>query len=148
MRWANGSKRGNRRQLAVSSTEDVSSLVHRTLLGDAWEHASVAVAVYAEDGRYVACNQAFSRLTGYSRPEIANLRVGIDLAGEGSKNHELFRHLVEGRKQVGQGRLRRKDGRELAVNVWAIETRAAGLPYFIVLYWEASRRPKRADIGR
>ena len=130
------------------SSLDVSSLVHQTLLGDAWEHAAVAAAVFSEDGRYVACNQAFCRLTGYTRTEIAAMRVGVDLAIDREHNHKLFRDIVGGNKQIGHGGLKCKDGNELAVNVWAIETRAAGLPYSIVLYWETSNRPKRADLSR
>jgi PAS domain S-box-containing protein len=126
--------------------QDVGAMVHQTLLGEAWEQASVAVAIFSDDGRYVACNRAFCELTGYTRDEVAELRVGVELAPEPDANTKLFRDIVGGRRDVGSGGLKRKDGAVLTVNVWAIETRAANLPYFIVLYWPASRRPKRTQI--
>ncbi len=126
--------------------QDIGAMVHQTLLGEAWEHASVAVAVFSDDGRYLACNKAFCELTGYSREEVVELRVGVELAPEPEANTKLFHDIVAGRRVVGSGGLRRKDGSELTVNVWAIDTRAANLPYFIVLYWPASQRPKRTQI--
>ena len=126
---------------------DVSPMIHQTLLGDAWEHAAVAAAVFADDGRYIACNQAFCRLTGYARDEIARMRVGVDLAVEERRNTKLFREIVGEQRTSGNGGLRRKDGTALTVNFWAIETKVANLPYFIVLYWDASRRPKRRLLG-
>ena len=126
---------------------DVSPMIHQTLLGDAWEHARVAAAVFSDDGRYIACNQAFCRLTGYSRAEIARMRVGVDLAVEQRQNAKLFEEIVAVKRTSGTGGLRRKDGTALTVNFWAIETRVAGLPYFIVLYWDAGERPKRRLVG-
>jgi PAS domain S-box-containing protein len=127
---------------------DVSSLVHQTLLGEAWEHAAVAVAVFSDDGRYLACNEAFCALSGFGRAEILRMRVGVDLAPPGdAHNHELFRAFVSAREQVGEGDLRRKDGSVVHVRVWAIEARAAGLPYYVVLYWPASQPPDPAQIG-
>lgn len=122
---------------------DISPMIHQTLLGDAWEHAAVAVAVFADDARYLACNQAFCRLTGYSREEIGRMRVGVDLADEPHENAKLFDEIVGKRRSSGSGGLRRKDGAAIRVNFWSIETRVAGLPYFITLYWPSSEGPKR-----
>ena len=126
---------------------DVSPMIHQTLLGDAWEHAAVAAAIFADDGRYIACNQAFCRLTGYRRSEITDLRVGVDLAVETRKNTKLFREVTTEQRTSGTAGLKRKDGTALTVNFWAIETKVANLPYFIVLCWDASRRPKRRLLG-
>jgi PAS domain S-box-containing protein len=127
--------------------DDIGALVNQTLLGDAWENAGVAVAVFAEDGRYLACNRAFYALTGYTREEIARMRVGRDLAADAAASTKLFRDLVAGKRAVGRGALRRKDGSVVDVNVWAIETRAANLPYYVVLYWPSAERPKRSELG-
>ncbi len=124
---------------------DIGALLHQTLLGEAWDHASVAAAVFADDGRYIACNEAFCTLTGYERDEIAQLRVGIDLAAD-DRNHKRFREIVAERRTVGNVGLKRKDGLEVAVTFWAIATRAASLPYYVVLYWPTSERPKRRDL--
>lgn len=127
-------------------TEDVGAMVHQTLLGDAWDNAVVAVAVFSDDGRYLACNSAFCRLTGYTREEIVAMRVGVDLAVEPAANTKLFEEIVGEKRAIGSGGLKRKDGTAITVNVWAIETRVSNLPYFIVLHWEASQRPKRNEI--
>jgi PAS domain S-box-containing protein len=134
-------------QKGSTVADDIGAMVHQTLLGEAWEHASVAVAIFSDDARYLACNQAFCRLTGYSREEIARMRVGVDLAPEPETNTKLFQAIVRDTKSVGSGGLKRKDGSVTTVNVWAIDTRAANLPYYIVLYWPSAARPKRADVG-
>jgi PAS domain-containing protein len=85
-------------------------MIHRSLLGDAWENATAAVAVVGDDGRYIACNETFCRLTGYTREEINGVRVD---GGDG---------------------LRRKDGTVVEASSWALETTVSGLPYRIVLY--------------
>ena len=126
----------------MAEPPDVSPLIHQTLLGDAWEHAAIAVAIFSDDGRYLACNQAFCRLTGYQRAQITELQIGVDL-GVDERNVQLFREIVSNRRTTGSGPLRRADGSTVTVNFWAIETRASSLPYFIVLYWPASERPKR-----
>jgi PAS domain S-box-containing protein len=117
-------------------------MLHQTLLGDAWDHAEVALAVFSDDGRYIACNGAFCELTGFTRDEIMAMRVAVDLAPEQSSNASLFRDIVSGRAQTGTGGLRRKDGSVLTVDVLAIGTHVASLPYFVVLYWEQPARPR------
>jgi PAS domain S-box-containing protein len=116
-------------------------MLHQTLLGDAWEHAEVALAVFSDDGRYIACNAAFCALTGFSRDEIIQMRVGVDLAPEDTSNVGLFRDIVTGRAHTGTGDLRRKDGTVVTVDVVAIATHVASLPYFVVVYWEQASRP-------
>lgn len=126
--------------------EDVSSLVHQTLLGDALEHAAVAVAVFSDDGRYLACNRSFCALSGYTREEITSMRVGVDLAADPDRNTKVFRDIVARRNVVSAGGLRRKDGTVLEVSVWAIPATAAGLPYYVVLYWDAASGPDRSEL--
>ena len=124
---------------------DINSIVHQTLLGDAWENAEVAVSIFSDEGRYIACNTAFCRLSGFTREEIVKMRVGVDLAPEGSRqNLDLFRGITGDRLQAGTGELRRKDGVVLPVDILAVATQVAGLPYFIVLYWDAQKRPSWA----
>ena len=126
--------------------DGIGAMVHKTLLGDAWDNAPLAVAIFSDDGRYIACNAAFCHLTGYTREEIMKMQVGVDLAAEPAKNTKLFREIVGHKREIGSGGLKKKDGTVVTVNVWAIETRVASLPYFIVMYWDASQRPKRRDL--
>ena len=127
--------------------DDVVAMVQQTLLGDAWEHAALAVAVFSDDGHYLACNRAFCVLTGYERDEILRMRVGVDLAVDPAANTKLFNEIVRDSRKVGSGGLRREDGSTTTVSFWAIATRAAGMPYEIALYWEATERPKRRQVG-
>jgi PAS domain S-box-containing protein len=113
---------------------DVSGLIHRSLLGDAWDNASAPISVFSDDGLYIACNAAFCALTGYTREEIMQMRVGVDLAPNEKDNRELFEDIVAGRTRFSPGRMRRKNGEIIDVEVWAIDTTVAGLPYHIVLY--------------
>jgi PAS domain S-box-containing protein len=115
----------------------VSSLIHQTLLGDAWENAAAAITIFSDDGRYIACNSAFCELSGYTRDEIVQMRVGVDLAADG-RNQQLFRDIVGAARRRGTGGLKRKDGAVLDVDVEAISTTVAGLPYHIVLYFEST----------
>jgi len=119
------------------SEEGVSSLIHQTLLGDAWEHAAAAISIFSDDGRYIACNRAFCELSGYTRDEIVQMRVGVDLAADG-RNMQLFEDIVGSGRTRGGGGLKRKDGVVVEVDVEAIATTVAGLPYHIVLYFESS----------
>lgn len=133
-------------QAKVGVRPGIDSMLHQTLLGDAWEHASVAAAIFADDGRYLACNRAFCALTGYTRGEITKMRVGVHLAADEKRNHKLFREIVGDRRTTGTGGLRRKDGSTVEVTFWAIDTQAAALPYYVVLYWEKAKRPKRRQL--
>jgi PAS domain S-box-containing protein len=119
------------------SESGVSSLIHQTLLGDAWENATAAISVFSDDGRYIACNRAFCELSGYTREEIMQMRVGVDLAAD-DRNLQLFKGIVgEGRRR-GTGGLKRKDGTVVECDVEAIATTVANLPYHIVLYFGTS----------
>ena len=50
-------------------------LVQSILLGDAVEHAPVAILVADEEMRYVAANLTACELLGYTRDELLRLRV-------------------------------------------------------------------------
>jgi PAS domain S-box-containing protein len=111
------------------------------LLGEAFEHAGIAMAVYSDDARYIACNQAFCELTGYSRDEIRAMRVGESLGWDPGQNLELFHDLVAARVERGTGGLRRKSGERLTCDVQAVSTTITGLPYLIALYTERRDPP-------
>jgi PAS domain-containing protein len=99
-------------------------LVQEALLGEAFGNASLAAIVLDEDGRSVAVNEHACAVTGYERDELVALGVpGIALGN--------------GAPPAGTTRLRRKDGSELGVSFRGAATTVAGLPFFVVLFWEA-----------
>src|SRR5947209_15901210 len=118
-------------------SESTTQLLHQTLLGDAWEHAREAVVVFDDNRNYAAFNEAYCRLFGYSRLEIAALRVGGTLATD-DESHAAFEHRLSGDETgVGRARVRRKDGSLIEVCYRLIETTVAGLPYYIAIVWQA-----------
>jgi PAS domain-containing protein len=106
------------REEPVQDNRDVHQMLHQTLLGDAWEHARVAVAVFDDDRRFIAFNAAFCRLTGFRRDELLST--------------ERAPELPTGR---GAAELGCSDGRALPVDSWAIDTTVSGLPYSVALFW-------------
>lgn len=94
-------------------------MLHQTLLGDAWENASVAVAVFDDDRNFIAFNSAFCRLVGSEREELLAGRVAPGLASAPS----------------GTAELAHGDGSSVRVRFQAIETTVSGLPYLISLVW-------------
>ena len=103
------------------------------LLGEAIEHAPVAILVADDDMRYVAANEYACDLFGYTRSELLGLRV-TDLAGEEDVPREFAEVQAQGRHE-GTTELIRKDGTTLRVRYRASETRIAGLLYYVSVSW-------------
>src|SRR5256885_2793365 len=88
---------------------DVSEpLIQTSLLGEAIEHAPVAVFVADEDGQYVAVNQAACLLLGYDRSELLGMNVSdVTLYdGAGEEWSEMWRAGA----RVGNSAPARQDG--------------------------------------
>ena len=103
------------------------------LLGEAVEHAPVAILVADEEGRYVAANEHACELLGYTRSELRSMRVG-DLRGDEEMPREFAEVQAHGRLD-GTTELRRKDGAALRIRYRASETRIAGLLYYVSISW-------------
>ena len=104
-------------------------LIQASLLGEAIEHAPVAVFVADEDGRYVAVNQAACVLLGYSREELLALRVS-EVARYEEAGEEWSEMLRTGAR-TGTSQLTRKDGSLVEFSYAAGVTKVAGMPLFI-----------------
>ena len=103
------------------------------LLGEAIEHAPVAILVADDDMRYVAANEYACDLLGYTRSELLSLRV-TDLAPDEDVPREFAEVQAHGRHD-GTAELTRKDGTTLRVCYRASETRIAGLLYYVSVSW-------------
>jgi PAS domain S-box-containing protein len=130
--------------VAQHEAHDVDQMVHQTLLGDAWDNARIAVAVFDDDRNYIAFNTAFCELTGYTRAELAALRRAIELVADDASRHALTKVIRDG-EEAGSVNLRRKDGTVVPVAFWAQETTVAGLPYYISLVWEMDKAMAALD---
>ena len=117
------------------ASDGTSRLLHETLLGDAWQNAGDAVVVFDDERNFIAFNDAYCRLTGYSRQEIVALRIGGSLVVD-DESQEVFAHRLQNPGGgFGQAALRRKDGLLVEVAYRLIETTVARMPYFIAIVW-------------
>lgn len=118
----------------------VQAIVHATLLGDGWAASGISAGIITEEGRYVACNEAMCKLTGYSRSEMLEMNAGARLAADDAAR-ENYADAQSGERRWGFGDLRRKDGDVVGVNYWLIPTLVAQVPYMVALMWAAESGP-------
>jgi PAS domain S-box-containing protein len=108
-------------------------LMQSVLLGEAVEHAPVAILVSDEEGRYVAANEHACELLGYRREELLSLHVA-DLGPDDEMPSEFAEVQAHGRHD-GTTELTCKDGSTLRLRYRASETRIAGLLYYVSVSW-------------
>ena len=117
--------------------------VDETILRAALANAQAAIAIFTEDRRFLAVNDRYLDLTGYSRDEIDRHRAGENLALDPLEEDE-FMEMVTSAIATGEADLFTKDGEPLAVEYVVIPTRVAPLDerIFIGMMW-----PLVADTG-
>ena len=114
-------------------------LVQSVLLGDAVEHAPVAILVADDEMRYVAANQYACELLGYTREELLQMRV-TDVVRYPNAAAEYDAMLARG-ELTGTAVLTRKDGSEVTFHYRASKTRIAKLQFFVAVgFVEDGRR--------
>jgi len=97
-------------------------LIQTSLLGEAIEHAPVAVFVADEYGVFVAVNQWACTMLGYERGELLAMSVGEISHGEPSGDREPdVKHVT----------LTRKDGTTVAYSYATGETTVAGMSVYV-----------------
>lgn len=114
-------------------------LLQETLLGEALEHAPVGAIVLDERGGYLAANRMACELSGYARDEL--LAGGARaLAFDAESTRIAMARMESGDLRGGTARMRRKDGEPVTCEYRVGATRSGGLPYFVLVFWEAERR--------
>jgi PAS domain S-box-containing protein len=108
-------------------------LVQSVLLGDAVEHAPVAILVADDEMRYVAVNQYACELLGYTREELLEKRI-TDIARYPEAPQEFSEMVAKGERE-GVTTVVRADGAELKLRYRAKETTMAGLAYYVAVCW-------------
>jgi PAS domain S-box-containing protein len=108
-------------------------LIQSVLLGDAMEHAPLAILVADEEMRYVAANRYACELLGYTREELLGMRI-TDVARDAGAPEEFEEMLANGEVN-GFTTMSRSDGVELRLRYRAGETRIAGLAYYVSISW-------------
>ena len=117
---------------------DIERVVHGTLLGEATLAAEVAALLANEDGQYIAVNDEAVQLTGYSRVDLTSAWMGFLGADERSKR--LFDAVRRRQRLQGRKLVKRRDGEIVPCRYWAIPTRIAEIPYFLLLLWPNAGR--------
>jgi PAS domain S-box-containing protein len=114
----------------MSSSEP---LVQSVLLGEAVEHAPVAILVADEEMRYVAANATACELLGYTREELLTLRL-TDVARYPEAEGEFEAMMATG-ELAGRTTVVRKDGTKLNLRHRSSETSIAGITYYVAVLW-------------
>ena len=108
-------------------------LVQSVLLGEAVEHAPVAILVADDEMRYVAANATACELLGYTREELLQRRIP-DIAGYPEAEGE-FEAMIAAGELAGRTTVTRTDGTKLSLRHRSSETRIAGLAYYVAVLW-------------
>lgn len=103
------------------------------LLGEAVEHAPVAILVADDEMRYVAANSTACELLGYTREELLRLRVP-DVAGYPEAEGE-FEAMIASGQLAGRTVVTLKDGSRRSLCHRSSEIRIAGLEYYVAVLW-------------
>jgi PAS domain S-box-containing protein len=111
-------------------------LVQRVLLGEAVEHAPVAILVADDEMRYVAANATACELLGYTREELLAMKVP-DLAQYPEAEGE-FEAMIAAGELMGRTTVRGKDGASRSLLHRSAETKIAGLTYYVAVLWPDS----------
>jgi PAS domain S-box-containing protein len=114
----------------MSSSEP---LIQTVLLGEAVEHAPVAILVADEEMRYVAANATACDLLGYTRDELLRLRV-TDVASYPEAEGE-FEAMIAAGELAGRTTVVCKDGTRRNLRHRSSETTIAGLTYYVAVLW-------------
>jgi PAS domain S-box-containing protein len=116
---------------AGGSGEEWRRTVNGTLFGEAVNASTVATLLATDDGEYVAANDEACRLTGYSRSQLTEFRVGQLGADDSSKaiyDAISRRHEVSGIKTV-----RRRDGEIVRCRFDAVQTTVARTRHYLLM---------------
>jgi PAS domain S-box-containing protein len=111
-------------------------LIQIALLGEAVDHAPIAVFVFDADGHYVAVNEHACKLLGYERDEIVSRRLG-ELAVDPREALREYLAVAEGHAEEGTTRVRRGDGEEMTLRFRGAATAIAGVTFYVGVAWEA-----------
>jgi PAS domain S-box-containing protein len=109
------------------------------LLGDAADHAELAVVIYDDEGRYLAVNRHACELLGYSREELMQHDVA-DFTDGGIDRSVLLRP----ERREGVRIVTRKDGTRVPVAFVVASTRVSRLPFYFAVWWELPDGDARA----
>jgi PAS domain S-box-containing protein len=104
------------------------------VLREALASAEAAITIFAPDRRFLAANDRYLELTGYSRDDLGLLRAGENLRLE-PLAEERFIEMITSAISAGEADILRKNGEPLAVEYVVIPTVIGGERHFIGMMW-------------
>lgn len=104
-------------------------LIQPGLLGEAVDVGPALVFVTDDEGRHVAVNRRACEVLGYERDELLELRVTDVTFPDGEP--DLYLALTRRGTTSGTSSIRSKDGTLHTFRYQAMETTAAGMPFWI-----------------
>ena len=108
-------------------------LVQSVLLGEAVEHAAVAILVADDEKRYVAANATACELLGYTREEL--LRLSVPDVAQYPEAEGEFEAMMAAGELIGRTTVVCKDGSKRSLRHRSSETSIAGLTYYVSVLW-------------
>ena len=103
-------------------------------LREALVRAEAAITVFTSDRRFLAVNDRYLELTGYSRADVEGHRVGENLRLD-PLAEERFVEVITGAISAGEADILRKNGEPLAVEYVVIPTQVEDERHFIGMMW-------------
>lgn len=104
------------------------------ILREAVVRAEAAITVFTPDRRFLAVNDRYLELTGYSRDDVEHHRVGNNLRLD-PLAEDRFIELITSAISAGEADILRKNGEPLAVEYVVIPTEIRGERRFIGMMW-------------
>ena len=111
----------------------VASLDER-ILREALVRAEAAITVFTSERRFLAVNDRYLELTGYSRGDVERHRVGENLRLD-PLAEDRFIELKTSAISAGEADILRKNGEPLAVEYVVIPTQVGSERHFIGMMW-------------
>ena len=104
------------------------------VLREALVRAEAAITVFTSDRRFLAVNDRYLELTGYSRDDVEHHRVGENLRLD-PLAEDRFIELITSAIAAGEADILRKNGEPLAVEYVVIPTGIGGERHFVGMMW-------------
>jgi PAS domain S-box-containing protein len=117
------------------------------ILRAAWESAEAAVAVFTAERRFLAVNDRYLALTGYSLDEALSHRPGENLRLD-PLDQDRFIELITSQTSAGEADILLKDGTPLGVEYVVIPTRVNGARCFVGMLWPLVVRDDQSLTGQ
>src|SRR4051812_20404600 len=110
------------------------AILDEPVLREALAHADAAVAIFNGNREFLAVNDFYLELTGYSRDEVGRHRAGENLRLD-PLGQDQFIEVITAKISLGEADILLKSGEPMAVEYVVIPTTVGGERLFIGMMW-------------